>query len=153
LCQCLLGEQNNIVNSSFACDQSIVLSIENDNKDKIQYNKVAIQNCLGQKQFVPVRNSSITIHESGGTGWIKTTKEPIIYAGINLPPGETNMTNPSDIKIENAISRIFQTGEKENISSAESFKSKKEIPLWKYCAWLLIILLLVESAAANRMRR
>ncbi len=153
LCQCLLGEQSKIINYSFASDERIILPIDISSSDKIIQNQASIETCNGQIQYVPVHGSMITIPESDGIGWIKTTREPIIFAGINLPFGETNMTKPSDKEIENAVSRIFQTGKNDNIAAAEGFKLKKELPLWKYFAWILIVLLLVESTAANRMRR
>lgn len=153
LCQCLLGEQSKILNSSFASDDRIDLPIDNTGTDKIVHNQITIQNCDGEKQIVAVHGSVITIPETNGTGWVKTDTDPIIYAGINLPPDETNMSKPSDSEIKNAISRIFQTGKKDNIATADGFKIKKELPLWKYFAWLLIVLLIVESAVANRMRR
>ncbi|MBN2589389.1 MAG: BatA domain-containing protein [Sedimentisphaerales bacterium] len=153
ICQCLIGEQSQIINYSFASDERIVLSLDISSTDKIIQNQISIENSNGQTQYVPVHGSLITIPESDRTGWIKTIKEPIIYAGVNLPSGETNMTKPSDKEIENAVSRIFQKGERDNVEAAEGFKLKKELTLWKYFAWMLIVLLLVESATANRMRR
>lgn len=153
LCQCLLGEQSKIVNYSFASDERIILSLDISGSDKIIQNQISIENSNGQIQYVPVHGSLVTIPESDITGWIRTAREPIIYAGVNLPSGETDMTKPSDKEIENAVSRIFQKGEQDNITTAEGFKLKKELPLWKYYAWMLIVLLLVESATANRMRR
>ena len=153
LCQCLLGEQSKIVNYSYACDERIVLSLNDTGSSKIIHNQIAIENTNDEQQFVPIQNFLVTIPEPDSTGWIKTTKEPIIYAGINLPLGETNMTKPSDKEIDNAISRIFQTGKHSDIAVAEGFKLKKEITLWKYFVWILIVLLLVESATANRMTR
>ena len=73
--------------------------------------------------------------------------------GVNLPVGETDMAKPSDKEIENVIARIFQKGNNNNLAAADGFKLKKEIQLWKYFAWLLIALLLIESATANRMSR
>ncbi|MBN1974114.1 MAG: BatA domain-containing protein [Sedimentisphaerales bacterium] len=153
LCQCLLGEQNKLINSSFACDEKIILPIDNAQTDKDRQKQIMIQNCNGQKQLAAMRDTFIMVPESDDTGWIKTLGEPILYAGINLPPGETNITKPSAEEIDSAIRRVFSGKEINSMVTANGFRLKEKLPVWKYIAWVLIALLIIESFAANRMKR
>ena len=89
LCQCLLGAQNKILNSSFACDERIILPLRSE---------------------LSVRDSAENVSERSTQyaerpGWVKTLSEPIIYAGVNLPAGETNMAKIETREVENAVSR------------------------------------------------
>jgi hypothetical protein len=155
LCQCLLGEQNKIRNSCFACDEKIIIPFDNKQADKVGQNQVWIQNPNGQKQLVSQSDSFITIPESDNTGWIKTISEPVIYAGVNLPAGETNMLIPDSKEIENAFSRVFIKSNSSLLANGTVVDSKetKQVSLVSIFALIIIALLLLESTIANRMRR
>jgi hypothetical protein len=155
LCQCLLGEQNKIQNSGFACDERIIIPFDNNQSDIAGQKQIWIQNPNGQKQLVSQSDSFITIPESDNTGWIKTTSEPIIYAGVNLPTGETNMMIPDSKEIENAFSRVFIKSNSSLLANGTIVDSKEKKPesLVSILAWTIIALLLIEPAVANRMRR
>ena len=86
-------------------------------------------------------------------GWVKTLGKPTIYAGINLPQGETDMTKPVDAELAGVMSRVFATGTESDVSEAGVVRDKKNRPLWKIFAWALILLLLSEPAVANRLKR
>jgi hypothetical protein len=72
---------------------------------------------------------------------------------VNLPDGETDMTKPNDEQIANILDRVFKADAAKGVVSAEAFSKEKKKPLWKTFAWAIIILLLVEPAAANRLKR
>jgi hypothetical protein len=155
LCQCLLGEQNKIFNSSFTCDEKINVPLENIETDEIGRKQIWMLNCTGQKQLASRSDNFITVPESDGTGWVQSIGEPAIYAGVNLPSGETNMSKPDSKEIENAISRIFTTGvsslmARGLLSDSREINPESLVPI---LVWVLIALLLIESAAANRMKR
>ena len=155
LCQCLLGEKEEIVNLSFTCEEKILLPLDIEVANAIGQRQLWIQDVDGQKQLMSVTNSCITVPESEATGWIKTVGEPSIYAGVNLPAGETNMAKPDDGQIENAVSRVFITGDSPLAAREPTVDSRGMNPrsLVPILIWILIALLLIESAAANRMRR
>lgn len=155
LCQCLLGEKQETLNSSFASDERIILPLDNNVTNEAGQKQIWIQNCDGRKQSVSVTNSYIIVPESEGTGWIKTVSEPIIYAGVNLPAGETNMAKPDTAEIENAVSRTFVTSDSPLVAHGSTVDSRRTISksLVPILIWVLIVLLLIESSAANRMKR
>jgi len=74
---------------------------------------------------------------------------------VNLPDGETDMTKPNDGQIANIMDRVFKVDVAKGAVSARrgGFGKERKKPLWKTFAWAIIILLLVEPAAANRLKR
>jgi hypothetical protein len=63
------------------------------------------------------------------------------------------MTKPIASELTDTMNRVFPVGTDKTVSTAEVISNKKLTPIWKYFAWLLIILLLVEPAVANRLKR
>jgi hypothetical protein len=100
-----------------------------------------------------VADSSLLVPDPAGIGWVKTLGKPTIYAGVNLPLDETDMTKPVDAELAGVMSRVFATGTKSDVTEAGVFRDKKNRPLWKIFAWTLILLLLAEPAVANRLKR
>ena len=154
LCQYLIGQKNRFQDYSFACDERIILSTEDTGIDNAGKKDFWIQNCRGNKQQASLMESFISVTETGGTGWIKTISEPSIYAGVNLPEGETNMTKPAIEEVDNAMNRVFSIGQKRDMLTADSLtRTKESIPVWRYLVLLIIGLILIESAVANRLKR
>ena len=154
LCQYLIGQKNRFQDYSFVCDERITLSTDDTGIDNTGEKEFWIQNCLGNKQQASLTESFVSVTDPGGTGWIKTISEPSIYAGVNLPEGETDMTKPVIEEVDNAMNRVFKIGQKRVVSTADSFSGTKEsIPVWRYLVWLIIGLILIESTVANRLKR
>jgi hypothetical protein len=154
LCQYLIGQRNRFQDYSFVCDERITLYTEDTGIDNTGEKEFWIQNCRGNKQQASLTKSFISVTDPGGTGWIKTISEPSIYAGVNLPEGETDMTKPVIEEVANAMNRVFTIGQKRDVLTADSFGSTKEsVPVWRYLVWLLIGLILIESTVANRLKR
>jgi len=154
LCQYLIGQKNRFQDYSFVCNERITLSTEDTGIENLGEKEFWIQNCLGNRQQASLTESFISVTNPGGTGWLKTISEPSIYAGVNLPEGETNMTKPVIEEVDNAMNRVFSIGQKREVLTADGFGSTKEsIPVWRYLVWLLIGLILIESAVANRLKR
>ncbi len=76
-----------------------------------------------------------------------------MFAGINLPEGETDMTKPVASELADIMNRVFPTGTERTVSAAEVLDNRKRTPIWKYFAWMIILLLLAEPAVANRLKR
>jgi len=93
------------------------------------------------------------LSDPGGVGWIKTFTKPELYAGVNLPSDETDVSKPSEDEVDNALRRIFSMGKRDNIASAETFSTREQKPAWMILVWIIISLLLIESVIANRLRR
>ena len=98
-------------------------------------------------------NSSILMPDAGGVGWVKTLTEPVIYAGVNLPVDETNMSKPIVEEVGNALERVFLVGNRNVIASADSLETREQKPIWKTLVWIIIVFLLTESVLANRLKR
>jgi hypothetical protein len=155
LCRYLLGKTGRIGQHSFAYGEPVALPLPHVDTLSARGRKFSVETCDGQKKQAVLQGASLSIPDPGGIGWVRTIGKPATCAGVNLPDGETNMTKPNDEQIVNIMDRVFKVDAAEGIVSASGGGSskKKKKPLWKAFAWAIIILLLVEPAAANRLKR
>ncbi len=152
-CRYLLGESRQVEEYCFTRDQRIVLPISGKDQFFAGKEQIWIETCDGRNRRAVVADSSLLIPDPAGIGWVKTLGKPTIYAGINLPQGETDMTKPVAAELTGVMSRVFTAGAESDVSEAGVIRDKKNRPLWKIFAWALILLLLVEPAVANRLKR
>jgi len=158
-CQYLLGANNQVSENSFAYGEPVTLPVPGVELTSARQ-QFWIETCDAQKCRVALSESSLLVRDPGGIGWVKTLGKPTIYAGVNLPQGETDMAKPASKELAEVISRVFQKFEIRN----SKFETRPEhsrgiaagggqISLWKVFAWTLIFLLLLEPAIANRLKR
>jgi len=152
-CRYLLGESYQIDEYSFTRDERIVLPLSGRGQAFVGQEQVWIESCDGANRRAVVADSSLLVPDPGGIGWVKTLGKPTIYVGVNLPQGETDMTKPVAAELAGVMSRVFVTGAESDLSDAGVFRDKKNRPLWKIFAWILILLLMAEPAVANRLKR
>lgn len=151
-CQFLLGANNQVSENSFAYGEPVVLPVPSTNALSAPQ-QFWVETCNAQKCRVALLQSSLLVPDPGGIGWVKTLAKPMIYAGVNLPQGETDMAKPVSKEVAEVISRVFSRDTEKNVATAEVFPDKKRTSLWKAFAWTLIFLLLLEPAIANRLKR
>ena len=115
--------------------------------------QVWVENCDGSKVLAKPQGVTLKLPAPTGLGWIKTLDQPPLYAGINLPDGETEIVVPSAQTVANAVKRAFliEDHRKRDTALAEAQISQK--PIWKAFAWAAIAMVLLESAVANRLKR
>jgi len=147
-CQYLFGQNNQISKHCFVRDDRVTLPLPDLPKQEFW-----VETCDGKKRRAAVAESFLMVPDPAGIGWVKTLGKPTLYAGVNLPPGETDMTPPNVTELDDILKRVFQTNVERNISSADVLSDKKPRPMWKVLAWGIILLLLIEPAIANRLRR
>jgi hypothetical protein len=152
-CRYLLGESHQIDEYCFTRDERIVLPISGKDQIFAGQEQIWIETCDGGNRRAVVADLSLLVPDPAGIGWVKTLGKPTIYAGINLPQGETDMTKPIATELAGVMSRVFATGAQSDVSEAGALRDKKNRPLWKVFAWALILLLLAEPAVANRLKR
>lgn len=167
-CRYLLGADNQVSENSFAYGEPVVLSVPGVEASSAQ-RQLWIETCDAQKHRVALSlrpfdlaqgrlgsgqaESSLLVPDAGGIGWVKTLGKPAIYAGVNVPQGETDMAKPASKEVAEVMSRVFSRDSERGVASAEAFSDKKQTSLWKTFAWTLIFLLLLEPAIANRLKR
>jgi len=152
-CQYLLGVNNQVGEYCFACNEQVMLPLSERGASFAGQKQFWVQTCDGKKRRAAVADSFLLVPDPAGIGWVKTLGKPAMFAGINLPQGETNMTEPVAAELANIMNRVFPTGVEKAVSAAEVLNNKKLTPLWKIFAWTIILLLLVEPAVANRLKR
>jgi len=151
-CRYLLGPSRRIDEYCFTCDERILLPISGSDIDT-DNKQFWIETCDGKNHRASAANSFLLVPDPAGIGWVKTIGKPAIYAGVNLPQGETDMTKPVASELAAVMDRVFKRGSERIVSEAEVFHDKKSRPLCKILAWTIILLLLAEPAVANRLKR
>ncbi len=152
-CRYLLGESHRIEEYCFTRDERILLPISGRGRPDTGQKQFWVETCDGKNRRASVADSFLLVPDPAGIGWVKTIGKPAIYAGVNLPQGETDMTKPVASDLADVMDRVFKTGAEEIVSEANAFHDKKRRPLWKMFAWTIILMLLVEPAVANRLKR
>jgi hypothetical protein len=152
-CRYLLGESHQIDEYCFTRDERVLLPMPGGGRAVAGQKQFWIETCEGKNRRASVVDSSLLVPDPAGIGWVRTLGKPTIYAGVNLPQGETDMTKPVDSELAGVMDRVFKTGAERIVSEAEVFHDKKRRPLWKVIAWILILLLLAEPVVANRLKR
>jgi len=152
-CRYLLGPATRIGEHSFAYGQQVMLPASDMELKFAGQKQFWVQSCDGRKNQAAIADSFLLVPGSGGIGWIKTLTRPVRYAGINLSEGETDMTRPTSREVASAAGRIFLPDASGKIAEAELVSDKDYKPVWKIFAWIIIALLLVEPAVANRLKR
>ena len=149
----MLGESHQVDEYCFTCDESILLPVSGLASLDAAEKQFWVETCDGKNHQASVSDSFVRVSDPVGIGWIKTIGKPAIYAGVNLPQGETDMTKPDASELSDVMNRVFKTDSERKVSKAELFHDKKRKPLWKIFAWTIILLLVVEPAVANRLQR
>ena len=152
-CQYLLGPNNQTGEHCFARDERVTLPIPDRPSPSKTQHEFWIETCDGKKRRAAVADSSLLVPDPAGIGWVKTLSKPTLYAGVNLPQGETDMSPPDVAELEKIMTRVFPRDLDKGVSSADILRNKKPRPMWRILAWTILLLLLLEPAVANRLRR
>jgi hypothetical protein len=88
-----------------------------------------------------------------GLGWMKTLSEPVLYAAVNLPAGETDVSTSAEEMVAGAMKHAFVTGEVQGPAPVLASSKLENRPLWPAFAWAALLLLLLEPAITNRLKR
>jgi len=152
-CKYLLGESHQVDEYSFTCDERILLPVSGLASPDAVQKQFWVETCDGKNRRASVADSFLHVPDPAGIGWVRTIGKPTLYAGVNLPQGETDMTKPDALELADVINLVFKTDVEQKVSEAELFHDKKYKPLWKIFVWTIILLLIVEPAVANRLKR
>ena len=152
-CRYLLGENNQLGEHCFTRDEQVMLPVSERRASLAGQERFWVETCDGKKRRAAVADSFLLVPDPAGIGWVKTLGKPAMCAGINLPQGETDMTKPAPQEVDNVVSRVFSPDLRQKMAAAKIFSDKEHKPVWKIFAWIIIVLLLVEPAVANRLKR
>lgn len=164
-CRCLIGQPDQVRQFCFSTGERPVLRIADRGTQGAEYKMrderaaVSVENCDASKAKAAAQGNLLLLPPPAGLGWMKTTDGPALYAGINLPAGETDLTAPAQERIADIVQRAFvrtkgrgpEAGRAYSLQPAAS--SFQQRPVWPIFAWAVMILLVLESAVANRLKR
>jgi hypothetical protein len=152
-CRFLLGEHNQLTENCFAYGERVALAVPDTEASLAGRKEVWVETCDAQKHRVALSGSAVLVLEPGGIGWVRTLGKPTMYAGVNLPEGETDMNKPPAKEVADVMSRVFHRDTERNMASVELLREEKQRPLWRIFAWTVLVLLIAEPAIANRLKR
>lgn len=152
-CQYLLGAADRMQEFAFSTNDRPILHLPEAARDSRPYATIQVENSDDSSATARAEGTILRLPGPAGTGWMKTLTDPPLYAGINLPAGETDMTPPASEAVAKAVQRVVLTDRDEDETIAQAETSLRPKPIWDLCAWAAILLLLFESALANRLKR
>ena len=79
------------------------------------------------------------------------TPEAPVYLGVNVPPGETDLTPATEAQIQGAMARLFRKASPEASDEGDHTTERTHFSAWALTAALGLLLL--ETFVANRMVR
>jgi len=151
-CRSLIGGDDQVRQGCFSTEQRPVVTLP-DSTWLARQGAIAVEDCDGRRARAVAEGARVLMPSPRTVGWMKTVDEPTLYAAINLPPGETDVRTPSDDKVAAAMKRAFVTNAPKEQAAAQVTSGVRDKPIWKWFAWAAILLLLIEPAIVNRLKR
>ncbi len=148
-CRYLLGQSDQMRQFCFSTAERPVLYLP----EASSMAQLAVENCDGRRATARVEGTTLRMPAPAGPGWMTTLDAPEVYAPINLPDGETDLTAPATEVVAAAIQRTFVIDKDKRQAVAQAGAEIERKPIWKTFVWAAILLLLSESALANRLKR
>ncbi len=156
-CRFLVGEAEQVRQFCFCPEDRPVWNLPED-LQTVQQASLEIENCDGSKTRAARTGTRVLLPSPKGIGWMKTSGKPTLYAAVNLPAGETDVSQPTEQMVADAMSAALTTEageeqgrpvEKQTLASLPV----RDRPIWQAFAWAALVLLLVEPAITNRLKR
>jgi len=151
-CRFLAGESDRVRRFCFRADERPALNLPEAMRAGGR-TVVAIENCDGGRGQAAVEGIRMVLPPPQGTGWMRTLGEPEVYAAVNLPEGETDLSTPAAQAVADAMKRAFVTDAGPRLTVARASAAIRSRPIWQVFAWATILLLLLEPAITNRLKR
>jgi hypothetical protein len=152
-CRYLLGPTTRIGEHSFTCDEQVVLPASDMELKFAKKKQFWVESPNGRKRKAMVADTSLVAPSASSLGWVKTLTKPARYAGINLSEDETDMARPGGEQVAKVMDRAFISMTEQGRAKAGAFSDREYNPIWNIFAWIIIALLLLEPAIANRLKR
>ncbi len=148
-CRYLLGRRDQMRQFCFSTTERPVLYLPEAGATA----QLAIENCDGRRATARVEGTALRFPTPAGIGWMRTLDGPEVYAPVNLPDGETDVSAPATEAIADAVQRTFVVAKDKRQAVSRAGAEIERKPIWRMFAWAAIVFLLAESAVANRLKR
>jgi len=153
-CTYLLGQREQLKEFAFVCgDQATLPASQFELEHVARQPEVYIETPAGNRLKAAVAEGRLAMETPAELGFLRTVATPVRYAGLNLAEGETDMAAPPADLVGSLMAKAFQSDTTTTVAAASMMDNADYRHLWKYVAWGLIMLLLIEAFAANRMKR
>ena len=152
-CGYLLGEDHEAKQFCFSTAEQPVLSVSDSGRTRQRLAVVPVENCDGSKTRARIEGDRLFMPAPAGLGWMRTLGATSLYAGINLPAGETDMGSVTTEQVADALTRAFVTETPDGAQPAGARQAAQRKPVWPSLAWAIIFLVLLESTVTSRLKR
>jgi putative component of toxin-antitoxin plasmid stabilization module len=146
-CRYLLGQEDQLEENKITIGEPIIFPCE-----ETQDTRVGIFTPGGRKMQAASSHSSAIANCSEEIGFFQTD-EPACYAGVNPIAGETNMAKADDKTLGPMLKQMFPLTASQPSTPAAIVEARQYKPIWKYFAWIIIVLITAEAFITNRMQR
>jgi hypothetical protein len=148
-CQCLIGRCDQVKGCCFSTAETATLQLPQARPGAQMW----VQNCDGSKVVAKAQGAMLRLPAPTGLGWMKTFDEPPLCVGINLPQGESEIGRSPEDAVADAVKRAFTIEAHHEEDTVFAQAPMRDRPIWRAFAWSAIVLVVLESALANRLKR
>ena len=154
LCRLMLGSGSVAYGYGFPAEEEIMLPVFDFERDPARANQgIWVLDPVGTRHKVAVTGPSLTGRYPERIGWLRTLSEPVRYAGINPPVGETDLRPPGQVEIDRCLAGLSDDKGRQNRIDRATITADSSRPLWRLLAWMIIALVLMEGLIVNRMKK
>ncbi|MEN6334647.1 MAG: BatA domain-containing protein [Phycisphaerales bacterium] len=151
-CRFLIGEGEQLRRLCFRVDERPALDVPGATRAAGR-TFVDVEGCDGAKTRAAMEGVRMVLPAPQGLGWMKTLDEPPLHIGVNLPEGETDLRPPTKDAVATAMTRAFLIEPGRERSVAQAIPPEQTRPIWRVLAWAVVVLLLLDPAITNRLKR
>jgi hypothetical protein len=151
-CRFLIGEGDRVREFCCRVDERRTLDLP-DAMRVAGRSVVDMENCDGGKARAVIDRARMVLPTPQSTGWMRTLGEPPLHVGVNLPEGETDLRAPTEETVAVAMRRAFVTDPGPAQGTVHAGPPTESRPIWRWFAWALVALLLLEPAITNGLKR
>ncbi len=146
----LLGTEGTLLVASFDADAPIRFTCAPSSASENR--SVIITTPAGQRRDGEFAQGSLRAPPLNELGIAtSTTPGAPVYLGLNVPPGETDLTPATEAQIQGAMARLFRKASAETAQEGNHTTARTHFSAWALAAALGLLLL--ETFVANRMVR
>lgn len=147
----LMGFDEQVSDYSYACDETVLISLKEHGKHK-EIDYVDAGDERHTIRLSEATSSHVRVPGPHHCGWMRMVTEPVQYIGIHPVVNETNLKRTPVSQINKKLELIFHNPGTERVE-AKLTLSKEAMSLNRYLIGIIMFLIFIESYISNRMQR
>ncbi len=152
-CRLLIGSSRSPVLAAGFCGEAVTLPATTDETRRAALGRAVwyLPPDLVAREAA-VAGGSLVISETLEPGWYRALDEPARLAAANVPYGETDVTPPAVPVVARLVANVLlEEPRAGDIVRTEAGINYRDV--WRWFAWLALVLILAETVISNRTQR